>query len=147
MVFKAVHKIIKKKITWSKESLDKLYAFKEEMDGQVIEITMKKNPRSKTLDQIRYIKGIMFNRIAEHCGLTPWEIEWAFKEQYMIKVNEYRDPITKEPKNMMTHESFADVTCDRAAELIGLAHSWAMTMGLFLDAEYQDYMKSRGHKI
>jgi len=61
------------------------------IEGKEVEITAVEG--SKTLQQLRYLWGVVYKIISEDTGFTPEEVSEVYKRKFLTYQREYKDKI------------------------------------------------------
>lgn len=87
-------------------------AYFEGLEGKRVEEIVQKPRKSKTLQQIRYVHGVIFHLISEETGIPMQVVKSILKEQFLTEYYEY------EGKPIKYVKSLADLKSDEMAQFI-----------------------------
>ena len=68
------------------------------IEGKEVEIDVV--GESKTIQQLRYIWGVVYRIISEHTGFTPEEVSEIYKKKFLTYHKEYKGKIYKLTKGL-----------------------------------------------
>ncbi len=105
------------------DSSGKFKAYISRFEGKRIELTLGPIKHSKTLQQLRYVHGVVFNLIADECGYDTID---PIKNYLCDKYLEKRTAVsTKRDKSIEYTPSLADVKKDEMMIFIEKCVQWA----------------------
>jgi len=147
LVFKTVLKIIRKKIAWNEPAKRKLKAFREVMNGKVIEITMRANPKNKTSDQHNFL-WLIISRLGKYLGYGDLKVfEYDFKESIgMFEYREVENIRTKEKKVEKHQISITKLNFEQTSNWIELGLCLCDHMEFPMRALYDEYKAQHRYK-
>jgi hypothetical protein len=106
----------------------------------IIRLYTVKKP-SKTLQQLRFLRGVGFPQLAEYLGYGDInELIYYFKEMCMKGTISVKSPHTGHVKVVEYHKSFADLTKDEMSNIIDRFLVWCMELGFPLSELYLEYV-------
>lgn len=93
-------------------------AYLEGLEGKEVEEIVQKPSKSKTLQQLRYVHGVVFKLASEASGYTPEEVKGLLKGQFLTKYVKLSDKGPKFFKEVPIVRSLADLKTDEMAGFI-----------------------------
>lgn len=149
MTFKTVAKIIGCEIAWSDLAKQSLRTFKDKMNGKVIEIKMRENPKDKTTSQHNFL-WLMISSLGKFLGSGDLKVfEDEFKESIgMFEFKEVKNLKTGEVTSQRPYISIASLNFQQTSEWIERGLALCDEMHFPMRALYEDWkLKHKGHKI
>ncbi len=110
---------------------EKYLVYLSGLEGQRVELTLKKERHSRTLSQNAYYWGVVIEILSEHFGYEPDEMHEALKIKFLKK---------HEDSNLVTVSSTAKLSTEEFGEYLDKIMRWAAT-------EYQCYIPEAGEYL